>query len=48
MNLMPLAWAFPAWKCNRCRQTVEWVDAICVDTPELFAVLHADCVEGEQ
>ena len=45
MNLMPLAWSFPAWKCRNCRQVVEWEDAIAVDTPELFCVLHKGCVD---
>lgn len=43
MNLIPFAFSFPTWKCNRCRCEVEWLDAVVVDTPEVFQVIHRDC-----
>ena len=44
MNLpLPLAMSFPAWTCNRCRMTVEWIDALVLDDEVPWRVVHREC-----
>jgi hypothetical protein len=40
----PLAFSFALWKCNGCRQEVEWIDAVLdVEDGRLYAVRHKGC-----
>lgn len=40
---------FPPWKCQKCREPVEWIDAqYDLDGDRLVGVLHKECHEAKR